>query len=127
MPFRKAPGGWELETKITLIVENPKTNTRYYVATQPLFTPPTYVVKDLPPGRPFMDDDENSDDSKTTDSSNSDLQFTVKSKQVRNLQPHCTYKSCGKFCKRGATYCSKCEAKKCTERITMQRAERAMQ
>jgi hypothetical protein len=115
MPFRPAPGGWVLETKVTLIVENPKTNTRYYVVTQPVFTPPTYILKDGPPDRPFMDDDEtvDSDDTRTqdSDSSNSDVHLTVKAKQVRNLQPHCTFKSCGKFCKRGAKYCSKCDAK----------------
>lgn len=111
-------------TKITLTVENPKHNTRYYVVAQPIFTPPVFPV-----GRSFLDNDEtvDSDDTRKTESTDdSEVHLTVPLKQVRNTQPHCSYRSCGRFCKRGARFCVKCE-EKCTnerQRVAMERAER---
>ena len=118
-------------TKVTLTVENPKHNTRYYVVAQPIYTPPVFPV-----GRSFFNDDEtvDSDDTRTRSSSSSststelsfNIPMTVPAKQVRNTQPHCTYRSCGKFCKRGAKFCVKCEAKATQERerIAMERFNR---
>ena len=117
-------------TKVTLTVENPKHNTRYYVVAQPIFTPPVSPV-----GRSFLDDDEtvDSDDTRTrtctsaiSSTDDSEVHLTVPLKQVRNTQPHCTYRSCGKFCKRGAKFCGTCEAKATQERerIAMERFNR---
>ena len=118
-------------TKVTLTVENPKLNIRYYVVAQPVFnppTPPTYIFK-----RSFLNDDEtvDTDDTRTSSSSSSsessfNIPMTVPAKQVRNTQPQCQVKSCSKFCKRGAKLCTKCD-KKATEereRIAMERANR---
>jgi hypothetical protein len=108
-------------TKVTLTVENPKHNTRYYVVAQPIFTPPVFPV-----GRSFLDDDEtvDSDDTRTSTELSFNIPMTVPAKQVRNTQPHCTYRSCGKFCKRGAKFCCSCEVKATQERIAMERFNR---
>lgn len=132
--LKPAPGGWEVPTKVTLIVENPRLHTRYYVVAQPYYQPPTYVLKDGPPGMPFnarsfLDDDEtvDSDDTRTVSSSEeSDVPLTVPVKQVRNKQPQCAVRSCSKFCKRGRRFCTKCEEKVTNERerIALERANR---
>lgn len=113
-------------TKITLTVENPKLNIRYYVVAQPVFNPPVFSV-----GRSFFNDDETVDtDDTRASSSSSELSFnipmTVPAKQVRNTQPQCQIKSCSKFCKRGAKLCSKCDLKATQERerMAMERANR---
>ena len=128
----KVPGGWELQTKLTLTIENPKHNTRYYIVSQPVFTPPTYIVKDHPPGRSFFDDDETVDSDDTRTISSSELSFdmpatlTVPAKQVRNTQPQCSVRSCSKFCKRGAKLCGSCDLKATheRERLATERATR---
>ena len=114
-----------LTTKVTLIVENPRLHTRYYVVAQPYYQPPTYNL----PARSFLDDDEtvDSDDTRTVSSSEeSEVPLTVPVKQVRNKQPQCAVRSCSKFCKRGARFCVKCEQKVTNERerIALERANR---
>lgn len=112
--LHKAPAGWEVTTKVTLTVENPRLHTRYYVVAQPCYQPPTYVLNDGPPGMPSrsFDDDETTDsDDTTTSSSNFEIPMTVQAKQVRNTQPQCAVRSCSKFCKRGHRFCCKCEEK----------------
>ena len=101
-------------TKVTLTVENPKLNIRYYVVAQPVFNPPVFSV-----GRSFLDNDEtvDTDDTRTSSSESSfNIPMTVPAKQVRNTQPQCQVKSCSKFCKRGAKLCSKCDLKATHER-----------
>ena len=114
-------------TKVTLTVENPKLNIRYYVVAQPVFnppTPPTYIFKGS-----LLNDDEtvDTDDTRTSSSESSfNIPMTVPAKQVRNTQPQCQIKSCSKFCKRGAKLCTKCDLKATEERerIAMERANR---
>lgn len=121
-------------TKVTLIVENPRLHTRYYVVAQPMYQPPATV-----PARCFFDDDEtvDSDDTRTSTSSSSsessgggpegyNVPLTVPAKQVRNTQPQCQVKSCSKFCKRGAKLCVKCDLKATheRERLATERAAR---
>ena len=101
--LKPAPAGWEVSTKVTLTVENPRLHTRYYVVAQPCYQPPTYILKDVPPGCPFnarsfLDDDEtvDTDDTRTLSSSSSSSftePMTVPAKQVRNTQPQCQVKS----------------------------------
>ena len=116
-------------TKVTLTVENPKLNIRYYVVAQPVFNPPalpTYIL-----GKSFLNDDEtsssNTDDTLTSSSSSEssfNIPMTVPAKQVRNTQPQCQIKSCSKFCKRGAKLCTKCE-QTCSQELTRISLERA--
>jgi hypothetical protein len=111
-------------TKVTLTVENPKPNTRYYVVAQPVYQPPTYTLT-----RSFEDDETvDSDDTRTVSSSESsyNMPLTVPAKQVRNTQPQCQVKSCSKFCKRGAKLCTSCDLKATNERerIAMERFNR---
>jgi hypothetical protein len=112
-------------TKVTLTVENPKPNTRYYVVAQPVYQPPTYTLT-----RSFNDDETvDSDDTRSsTVSSGYDIPatLTVPAKQVRNTQPQCQVKSCSKFCKRGAKLCTSCDLKATQERerIALERAAR---
>lgn len=112
-------------TKVTLTVENPKPNTRYYVVAQPVYQPACHPIS----VRSFFDDDEtvDSDDTRSLSSSESSVELTVPpNMQPPNKQPQCAVRSCSKFCKRGRRFCTKCELKVTNERerIALERANR---
>ena len=94
-------------TKITLTVENPKPNYRYYVSCGPLFQGPIPIAPRL---KAYTETETDS----TTSTISSEEENYIMRRAARHPpkpEPKTTYQThckCGKFVKKGQTKCSKC-------------------